>query len=61
MLLLRCVRVDRVTVAITRYVIDRMSEPFVQPPNLDYEKIYGMSNALTPVVFVLSPRRGPRV
>ena len=59
MLLLRCVRVDRVTVAITRYVIDRMSERYVQPPNLDYEKIYGMSNALTPVVFVLSPGADP--
>ena len=59
MLLLRCVRVDRVTVAITRYVIDRMSERYVQPPILDYENIFQMSNALTPVVFVLSPGADP--
>ena len=61
MLLLRCVRVDRVTVAITRYAIDRMSERYVQPPNLDYEKIYGMSNALTPAGVRALARRGPRV
>ena len=59
MLLLRCVRVDRVTVAITRYVIDRMSDKYVSPPILDYEKIFNMSNALTPVVFVLSPGADP--
>ena len=59
MLLLRCVRVDRVTVAITRYVIETMSEKYVQPPILDYQQIYSMSNAMTPVVFVLSPGADP--
>ena len=59
MLLLRCIRVDRVTVAITKYVIDILGEKFVQPPILNYEKIYSMSSAMTPVVFVLSPGADP--
>uniref|UniRef100_A0A7S0KGL2 Dynein-1, subspecies f n=1 Tax=Micromonas pusilla TaxID=38833 RepID=A0A7S0KGL2_MICPS len=59
MLLLRCIRVDRVTVAITKYVIEIMGEKYVQPPILNYEKIYSMSSAMTPVVFVLSPGADP--
>ena len=60
MLLLRCVRVDRVTVAITRYVIETHGrEVRAAAVLLDYEKIYSMSNAMTPVVFVLSPGADP--
>jgi dynein heavy chain len=59
MLLLRCVRVDRITVAITHFVIARMGEKYVQPPILDFQNIYTMSNAMTPVVFVLSPGADP--
>ena len=36
-----------------------MSEKYVQPPILDYQQIYSMSNAMTPVVFVLSPGADP--
>jgi hypothetical protein len=53
------VRVDRVTVAITKYIIARMGEKYVQPPILDYSNIFTMSNATTPVVFVLSPGADP--
>jgi len=57
--LLRCLRVDRVTVAITRFVIAKMGERYVQPPVLDYNHIYRSSAANTPVVFVLSPGADP--
>ena len=36
-----------------------MGEKYVQPPILDYANIYQMSNAMTPVVFVLSPGADP--
>ena len=59
MLVYRCLRIDRITVAVTRYVISSMGERFVQPPVLDYEQIYKQSNAMTPIVFVLSPGADP--
>eukprot|EP00898_Chlorokybus_atmophyticus_P006649 jgi/Chlat1/6986/Chrsp56S00523 len=59
MLVLRCLRVDRVTVAITRYVIARMGEKYVMPPTLDYTAIFRQSSPLTPVVFILSPGADP--
>jgi hypothetical protein len=52
---LRCLRTDRVTVGITRYVISIMGERYVQPPTLDYASIYKQSTETTPIVFVLSP------
>ena len=59
MLVMRCLRVDRVTVTITNYVIGRMGERYVTPPVLDYKSIYAQSGPLTPVVFVLSPGADP--
>ena len=59
LLLLRCFRVDRVTVGVTKYVINKMSEKYVLPPVLDYARIYDQSTALTPVIFVLSPGADP--
>ena len=59
MLVYRCLRIDRITVAVTRYVISSMGEKFVQPPVLDYAQIYKQSNAMTPIVFVLSPGADP--
>ena len=56
---LRCLRMDRVTVAITRYVIAKMGEKYVQPPTLDYAAIYRQSSNMTPIVFVLSPGADP--
>ena len=50
---------DRVTVAITRYVIAKMGEKYVQPPTLDYAAIYRQSTQMTPIVFVLSPGADP--
>lgn len=50
---------DRVTIGITRYVIDKMGEKYVQPPVLDYHNIYRQSTSTTPIVFILSPGADP--
>lgn len=57
--MLRCLRVDRVTVGITHYVIAKLGERFVQPPVLDYLAIHRQSTEHTPIVFVLSPGADP--
>jgi dynein heavy chain len=59
LLLLRCLRVDRVTVGVTRWVMGELGERYVTPPVLDYASLYRASNEVTPVVFVLSPGADP--
>ena len=59
MCLMRCLRIDRVMVCVTRFVIQKMGERYVQPPVLDYNRIYAQTTNGTPVVFVLSPGADP--
>jgi dynein heavy chain len=59
MLVLRCFRVDRISVAITKFIIAEMGQDYVQPPVLDYMNIYKDSKPLVPVIFVLSPGADP--
>ena len=60
MLLIRCFRPDRITIVAQNYIIEMMgSDKYVQPPVLDYQKIYSQSSAQFPVVFVLSPGADP--
>jgi dynein heavy chain len=59
LLLLRCLRVDRVVVGITHFVIQTLGDRYVTPPVLDYNAIFRQSSPTTPVVFVLSPGADP--
>eukprot|EP00892_Ulva_mutabilis_P000667 jgi/Ulvmu1/10600/UM065_0055.1 len=59
LLVLRCIKTDRVTIAVTRFVIKQLGEKYVQPPLLDYASIFRQSTCLTPVIFVLSPGADP--
>eukprot|EP00803_Ostreobium_quekettii_P011338 evm.model.scf_1312.1 EVM.evm.TU.scf_1312.1 scf_1312:839-40608(+) len=59
LLVLRCLRMDRITVGVTRYVMSLMGEKYVQPPVLDYANIYKQSTEHTPIIFVLSPGADP--
>jgi dynein heavy chain len=59
LLLLRCLRMDRVMVGITHFVVASLGERYVSPPLLDYAAIYRQSSPTTPVVFVLSPGADP--
>merc|ERR1711998_323541 len=58
--IVRCFRVDRVYEAVKLFVIAEIGEKFVQPPVLDYARIYGQSAATMPMVFVLSPGADPQ-
>ncbi|GMH67856.1 hypothetical protein TrLO_g3024 [Triparma laevis f. longispina] len=58
--LTRVFRPDRCYNAVKIFVQGIMGEKFVQPPVLDYERIYKTSSALTPMVFILSPGADPQ-
>lgn len=60
MLILRCLRPDRIINGVKKYIQETYNNNhFIQPPTLNYEKIYGQSNEKMPIVFVLSPGSDP--
>jgi dynein heavy chain len=60
LLLFRCFRPDRVYNGVKLFVMSEMGGKYVQPPVLDYARIYQQSNNTTPLVFVLSPGADPQ-
>uniref|UniRef100_A0A182T3H2 Uncharacterized protein n=1 Tax=Anopheles maculatus TaxID=74869 RepID=A0A182T3H2_9DIPT len=59
LLLMRCLRIDRVYRMLNNYVSQTMGEEFITPPILSFDSIYEQSTASTPVVFILSPGSDP--
>ena len=59
MCLMRCFRPDRVSVSTQMYIISKMSDKYVQPPVINFMKIFEQSSAFTPVLFILSPGADP--
>ncbi|KFO19799.1 Dynein heavy chain 7, axonemal [Fukomys damarensis] len=58
-IILRCLRPDKITPAITNYVTDKLGKKFVEPPPFDVAKSYLDSNCTIPLIFVLSPGADP--
>nr|XP_044991758.1 dynein axonemal heavy chain 12 [Jaculus jaculus] len=58
-IILRCLRPDKITPAITNYVTDKLGKKFVEPPPFDLTRSYLDSNCTIPLVFVLSPGADP--
>ncbi|XP_039204061.1 dynein heavy chain 12, axonemal isoform X1 [Crotalus tigris] len=59
MIILRCLRPDKITPAITTFVTDKLGKKFVEPPPFDLTKSYLDSNSSIPLIFVLSPGADP--
>ena len=60
LLIYRVFRPDRVYNGVKRFVMGAMGEQYVQPPVLDYARIFSQSSPSTPVVFILSPGADPQ-
>lgn len=59
LMLLRCLRVDRVYRAVSQYIVDVLGEEYITPPVLSFDAIYEQTLNTIPVVFVLSPGSDP--
>eukprot|EP00898_Chlorokybus_atmophyticus_P005400 jgi/Chlat1/5861/Chrsp4S06373 len=59
MMLVRCLRPDRVLVAAAAYVAGNLGRRFVEPPVLDLGETLADSLPTTPLIFVLSPGVDP--
>uniref|UniRef100_A0A8C8EFI1 Dynein axonemal heavy chain 12 n=1 Tax=Otus sunia TaxID=257818 RepID=A0A8C8EFI1_9STRI len=58
-IILRCLRPDKIGPAITTFVTDKLGKKFVEPPPFDLTKSYLDSNSTIPLIFVLSPGADP--
>lgn len=59
MIVLRCLRPDKMESAVGKFVNNKLGKNFVQPPAFDLNKSYMDSNSTIPLVFVLSPGADP--
>ena len=59
LLLLRCLRSDKVTLGVQDYVIKEMGEAYVKPPPFNLAKCFEDSSPTVPLVFVLSAGSDP--
>lgn len=59
MIILRCIRPDKVIPAIFTYIIKQLGEAFITPPQFDLNAVYKDSTSITPLIFVLSPGADP--
>ena len=59
MIILRCLRPDKVVPLMTEFVSKNLGQKFVDPPPFDLAKSYADSNCCVPLLFVLSPGADP--
>lgn len=59
MLVLRCIRPDKVSLAVQDFVIEKMGDRFVKPPSFNLQACYHDASYMSPLVFVLSAGSDP--
>lgn len=59
MLVIRCLRADRLIFCISAFIVTTLGVRFTEPPVLDVKAIFDDSNSKTPLIFVLSPGVDP--
>jgi dynein heavy chain len=59
LLLMRVIRPDMLTIAVSDFVVFKIGEYFIQPPTFDLGLVFKDSGPATPLIFVLSPGADP--
>jgi dynein heavy chain len=58
LLVLRCLRPDRVLAGVRAFVVANLGQRFIEPPPFDLAACFKESSPATPLLFVLSPGEG---
>jgi len=59
LVILRCIRPDKVVPAMQNYVVSKLGQYFIEPPTFDLGACFGDSTPITPLIFILSPGADP--
>lgn len=59
LLIIRCLRPDKIVLAVTDFVEETLTKKFVEPPPFNLQSCYNDSTPTMPLIFVLSPGSDP--
>ncbi|PVD24892.1 hypothetical protein C0Q70_15382 [Pomacea canaliculata] len=59
LIVLRCLRPDKMIPAVGNYITDHMGPQYTEPPTFDLSLCYEDSNFFSPLIFMLSPGADP--
>jgi dynein heavy chain len=59
LMIMRCLRPDKVTSAVQDFVTKNIGEKFIEPQSSDLSSLFKESSPLIPIIFVLSPGADP--
>ncbi|OAF70778.1 Axonemal beta dynein heavy chain 3 [Intoshia linei] len=59
MLILRCLRCDKILPALQSFVTERLGKKYIEPPPFDLSEFFSDSNCTSPLIFILSAGSDP--